>query len=166
MEIDTHIGCAMSGLIADARTLVEKARVEAQNYRFSYNETLSVESLTQAICDHSIQFGDSEAKMSRPFGVSLLIAGVDETGTHLFQTDPRGTFVKYACGSTSYFGIVLILIRLGRYDAMAIGAGQEGAQSSLQVHIASHVVTVKSLPELCWLSTMIFYIINVTVVPI
>ncbi|CAD6334742.1 unnamed protein product [Miscanthus lutarioriparius] len=30
MEIDEHIGCAMSGLIADARTLVKHARVETQ----------------------------------------------------------------------------------------------------------------------------------------
>jgi 20S proteasome alpha/beta subunit len=30
MEIDEHVGCAMSGLIADARTLVEHARVETQ----------------------------------------------------------------------------------------------------------------------------------------
>lgn len=30
MEVDQHIGCAMSGLIADARTLVEHARVETQ----------------------------------------------------------------------------------------------------------------------------------------
>ena len=30
MEVDEHIGCAMSGLIADARTLVEHARVETQ----------------------------------------------------------------------------------------------------------------------------------------
>jgi len=33
MEIDTHIGTAMSGLIADARTLVDHARIEAQNHR-------------------------------------------------------------------------------------------------------------------------------------
>lgn len=36
MEIDSHIGCAMSGLIADARTLVEHARVETQVYRSSF----------------------------------------------------------------------------------------------------------------------------------
>ena len=29
-EIDTHIGVAMSGLTADARTLIEHARVETQ----------------------------------------------------------------------------------------------------------------------------------------
>ncbi|KAJ1486181.1 nucleophile aminohydrolase [Baffinella frigidus] len=33
MELDAHIGCAMSGLTADARTLVDKARVETQNHR-------------------------------------------------------------------------------------------------------------------------------------
>ena len=30
MEIDTHLGCAMSGLVADARTMIEHARVETQ----------------------------------------------------------------------------------------------------------------------------------------
>lgn len=30
LKIDTHIGCAMSGLIADSRTLVDTARVESQ----------------------------------------------------------------------------------------------------------------------------------------
>jgi 20S proteasome subunit alpha 5 len=30
VEIDSHIGCAMSGLTADARTMIERARVEAQ----------------------------------------------------------------------------------------------------------------------------------------
>ena len=29
-EIDGHIGCAMSGLTADSRTIVDHARVEAQ----------------------------------------------------------------------------------------------------------------------------------------
>ena len=50
--------------------------------------------------------------MSRPFGVALLVAGVDEYGPALFHTDPSGTFV--------------------RYEAKAIGAGSEGAQTSLQ----------------------------------
>ena len=36
MEIDEHIVCAMSGLIADARTLVEHARVETQVLMISY----------------------------------------------------------------------------------------------------------------------------------
>ncbi|CAD6253132.1 unnamed protein product [Miscanthus lutarioriparius] len=113
MEIDEHIGCAMSGLIADARTLVEHARVETQNHRFSYGEPMTVESSTQAICDLALRFGEGdEESMSRPFGVSLLIAGHDENGPSLYYTDPSGTF--WQC------------------NAKAIGSGSEGADSSLQ----------------------------------
>ncbi|CAN1827819.1 Proteasome subunit alpha type-5 [Linum perenne] len=113
MEIDQHIGCAMSGLIADARTLVEHARVETQSHRFSYGEPMTVESTTQALCDLALRFGEGdEESMSRPFGVSLLIAGHDENGPSLYYTDPSGTF--WQC------------------NAKAIGSGSEGADSSLQ----------------------------------
>ncbi|KAK7357856.1 hypothetical protein VNO80_17153 [Phaseolus coccineus] len=113
MEIDEHIGCAMSGLIADARTLVEHARVETQNHRFSYGEPMTVESTTQALCDLALRFGEGdEESMSRPFGVSLLIAGHDENGPSLYYTDPSGTF--WQC------------------NGKAIGSGSEGADSSLQ----------------------------------
>ena len=82
-EIDAHIGVAMSGLVADARTLVDHARIEAQNHTFTYNEPMAVEALTQAVCDLALSFGegseqDREKRMSRPFGVALLIAGYDE----------------------------------------------------------------------------------------
>ncbi|KAI6136173.1 proteasome subunit alpha type 5 [Pisolithus sp. B1] len=104
MEIDTHLGCAMSGLTADARTMIDHARVTAQNHAFTYDERIKVESVTQAVCDLALRFGESvhdeEALMSRPFGVALLIA------------DPSGTFM--------------------RYEAKAIGSGSEAAQSELQ----------------------------------
>ena len=88
VEIDSHIGCAMSGLTADARTMIDHARVEAQNHRFTYDEPLRVESCTQAVCDLALRFGEgdddeNEKVMSRPFGVALLIAGVDDDGPQL-----------------------------------------------------------------------------------
>ncbi|KAJ6264262.1 hypothetical protein Dda_0406 [Drechslerella dactyloides] len=116
VEIDRHLGCAMSGLQADARSMVEHARVEAQNHRFHYGEPLRVESTTQAICDLALRFGEGadgeESIMSRPFGVALLIAGCDEDGPQLYHAEPSGTFY--------------------RYDAKAIGSGSEGAQAELQ----------------------------------
>jgi 20S proteasome subunit alpha 5 len=116
VEIDRHIGCAMSGLQADARSMVEHARVECQSHTFNYNEPLGVESTTQAICDLALRFGEGadgeETIMSRPFGVALLIAGFDEDGPQLFHAEPSGTFY--------------------RYDAKAIGSGSEGAQAELQ----------------------------------
>jgi len=87
VEIDRHIGCAMSGLQADARSLVEHARVEAQSHAFHHGEALRVESCTQSICDLALRFGEGaegeESIMSRPFGVALLIAGWDEEGPSL-----------------------------------------------------------------------------------
>ena len=88
VEIDQHIGCAMSGLQADARSMIEHARVESQNHSFHYNEPLRIESCTQAICDLALRFGEGaegeESIMSRPFGVALLIAGIDEDGPQLY----------------------------------------------------------------------------------
>ncbi|KAI5644607.1 proteasome subunit domain-containing protein [Phthorimaea operculella] len=116
VEVDRHIACAVSGLMADSRTLVERARVEAQNHWFVYNERMSVESCAQAVSNLAIQFGDSDddsgTAMSRPFGVAVMFAGIDEKGPQLFHMDPSGTFVQY--------------------DAKAIGSGSEGAQQSLK----------------------------------
>ncbi|KAL3132537.1 Proteasome subunit alpha type-5-A [Trebouxia sp. C0010 RCD-2024] len=118
-EIDQHIGVAMSGLTADAKTLIDRARVETQQHRFSYDEPMPVESCTQALSDVALSFGEDdeqeESRMSRPFGVALLLAGWDSDGPVLFHTDPSGTFVTY--------------------EAKAIGSGSEGAQSSLQVSL-------------------------------
>ncbi|KAL4227092.1 Proteasome subunit alpha type-5 [Mactra antiquata] len=115
LEVDDHIGCAMSGLIADSRTLVDRARVEAQNHWFTYNEKMSVESVTQAVSNLALAFGDDDSEqavMSRPFGVALLFAGIDKGGPQLYHMDPSGTFIKY--------------------EAKAIGSGSEGAQQALQ----------------------------------
>ena len=59
MEIDRHLGCAMSGLTADARTMIDHARVTAQNHAFVYDESIKVASVTQAVCDLALRFGES-----------------------------------------------------------------------------------------------------------
>jgi len=100
VEIDKHCACAMSGIVGDARVLIDHARLEAQNQKFNYLEPLSIELITQAVSDMAMNFGEgyegSKRKpMARPFGVALLIAGVDETGPKLYQTDPSGTFFEW-----------------------------------------------------------------------
>ncbi|EKD01890.1 proteasome subunit alpha type 5 [Trichosporon asahii var. asahii CBS 8904] len=62
MEIDRHIGCAMSGLTADARTMVDHARVTSQMHQFTYDEEIGVESCTQYHTDPSGTFVRYEAK--------------------------------------------------------------------------------------------------------
>ena len=85
VEIDKHCACAMSGIVGDARVLVDHARVESQNHKFNYVEPLQVDLITQAVSDMAMNFGEgyegSKRKpMARPYGVALLIAGVDENG--------------------------------------------------------------------------------------
>ncbi|KAG8038709.1 hypothetical protein G9C98_000264 [Cotesia typhae] len=96
VEVDKHIGCAGSGLMADSRTMIDRARAECQNHWFIYNEKMTVESVAQAVSNLAIQFGDSDddgSAMSRPFGVAILFAGIDEKGPQLFHMDPSGTFI-------------------------------------------------------------------------
>ncbi|MFP4608083.1 MAG: archaeal proteasome endopeptidase complex subunit alpha [Candidatus Natronoplasma sp.] len=92
-KIDKKIGIATSGLVADSRILVDYARVAAQVNRVSYNERINVRSLVKKICDYKqtyTQYGGV-----RPFGTALLVAGKDEEGTHLYETDPSGANMAY-----------------------------------------------------------------------
>lgn len=85
VEIDRHCACALSGVVGDARILIDHGRVEAQNHAFNFKEPMGIEAITQSISDIAINFGEgyegSKRKaMARPYGVSLLIGGVDENG--------------------------------------------------------------------------------------
>jgi proteasome alpha subunit len=96
-KIDHHIGCATSGLVADARILVDQARVIAQVNKITYDEEMSVEELVKRICDYKQNY--TQYGGVRPFGTALLVAGVDSQGEHLFETDPSGALVSYKAGS-------------------------------------------------------------------
>ncbi len=54
----------MSGLIADSRTMVDRARVDAQNHWFVYNEPMSVESVTQSVSNLAMMFGEDDDEKS------------------------------------------------------------------------------------------------------
>lgn len=91
-KVDEHICIATSGLVADARVLVDRARIEAQISRLTYDEPISVKDLAKKICDFKQQY--TQFGGVRPFGVSLLIAGVDEE-PKLYETDPSGALLEY-----------------------------------------------------------------------
>jgi len=116
-EIDGHVGAVYSGLQADGKSLVDYARVQSQSYWFTYDEPMPVKSITRSVADHMMSFAhnddddENKNRMSRPFGVAILLAGCDEKGPNLFVVDPSGTVVKYL--------------------AVAVGAGGESAMSVL-----------------------------------
>lgn len=114
-RIDDNIGVAVSGLISDARVLCEFMRNECLNHRYVYGTGMQSGRLVTMISDKSQQFTQSSGK--RPYGVGLLVAGVDKTGTHLYQTEPSGVHFEY--------------------KAQAIGARSQAARTYLEKNFES-----------------------------
>jgi proteasome alpha subunit len=108
-QIDKHVTICSAGSLADARDLVDIARIKAQVNRITYNQPISVHSLTKYIVDRKHMV--TQYAGVRPYGVGLLIGGVDETGSRLFETDPSGTMIEW--------------------KAQAIGRGAEKARKLL-----------------------------------
>jgi proteasome alpha subunit len=108
-QIDDHIGAAIVGLGSDARVLVDKARVDAQSNKLTYDEPVDVEVITKNGSD--LQQVYTQHGGGRPFGTALIIAGVDKTGPRVFSTHPSGTYKAY--------------------KAVALGAGRETVQAQL-----------------------------------
>jgi proteasome alpha subunit len=92
-KVDEHVGAAIVGLSSDARILIDQARIYAQSNKLTYDEPMDVEVVTKRICD--IQQMYTQHAGVRPFGVSLIFAGVDKTGSHVFGTHPSGTYRGY-----------------------------------------------------------------------
>ncbi|GFH24076.1 proteasome subunit alpha type [Haematococcus lacustris] len=91
VKIDDHICLAFAGLTADARVLINRARVEAQSYRLTLDEVVTVDHITKHIA--GIQQKYTQSGGVRPFGISTLIVGFDSSGApQLYQTDPSGIY--------------------------------------------------------------------------
>ncbi|KAJ1889393.1 Proteasome subunit alpha type-4 [Kickxella alabastrina] len=93
-RLDEHIFLASAGLVADARVLVDMARVECQNHRLTVEDAPTVEFISHYIA--SVQQRYTQSGGRRPFGISTLIVGFDPNNTpKLFQTDPSGIYYQW-----------------------------------------------------------------------
>ena len=103
--------------MGDARRLVQDARARAQENVMHYDEPIHIETLSKDISGNMqavTQYGGT-----RPFGVSFIIGGVDETGARLFETEPSGA--------------------LAEYMAVAIGAGRKEAMEFFEKNFQSNL---------------------------
>lgn len=92
VQIDDHIAAAPSGFMMDGRVLVERAQLIAQQHRVVNDEPMDIIELVKEIADLKqfyTQYGGA-----RPFGVSILFAGIDDK-PRLYITDPTGIFFEY-----------------------------------------------------------------------
>jgi proteasome alpha subunit len=101
---------AAAGYIPDARVQVDDARMFSQSHKLIYDEQVDVETVAKHLADKCHQY--TQYSGVRPFGVALIVAGVDPRGNLVFVTDPSGTFVSYS--------------------AVAIGAGAEEVNAFLE----------------------------------
>lgn len=101
-KIDSHIGAASSGHVTDARQLIDILRREAQINRASYQEPIGVETVVRDLCDEMQRF--TQMGGVRPFGVALIVGGIENGEPRVFETDPSGSFYEWkatAIGSGS-----------------------------------------------------------------
>lgn len=92
-QIDEHIGATASGILSDARVLIERAQIKAQQHQVTYDSPMDTLSIVKNISD--LKQLCTQSGGLRPFGVSLLVAGIDQDGPKLFETDPTGIFFQY-----------------------------------------------------------------------
>lgn len=92
-QIDSHIIATAAGILSDARVLMERAQVNAQQNKVTYDTNIEVVSVVKDICN--LKQVCTQSGGLRPFGVSLLVAGIDRKGPSLYQTDPTGIYFQY-----------------------------------------------------------------------
>ena len=108
--VDDHVGVASAGHVADARKLIDVARQQAQVEQLRYDKPVGVETLTKEITDHVQQY--TQTGGARPFGVALLVGGIEDGQPRLFETDPSGTPYEW--------------------QAVAVGGGSDEIRSYLE----------------------------------
>jgi len=133
-QVDDHIGVAAAGYIPDARSQVDNARFFSQSNRMIYDEPIEVESVAKHLADQCQQF--TQYAGVRPFGVALIIAGINKSGSSIFLTDPSGTYISY--------------------DAVAIGSGSEQVTEYLEKYYKKDM----SLEEAASLAIESIYLVS------
>jgi len=92
-EIDDHIIASVAGITADARVLVEKSQVLAQQHRITYDSPIEPELIIKEISNLKQQF--TQYGGARPFGVSLMVAGINGKKSELYVSDITGNYFSY-----------------------------------------------------------------------
>ncbi|XP_039116155.1 proteasome subunit alpha type-1-like [Dioscorea cayenensis subsp. rotundata] len=116
-KIDDHIGVAIAGLTADGRVLSRYLRNECINHSFVYESPLPVGRLVVRLADKAQVC--TQRSWKRPYGVGLLVAGLDESGAHLYYNCPSGNYFEYqafAIGSRSQAAKTFLERKYGTYS--------------------------------------------------
>jgi len=92
-EIDSHIIASVAGIVSDARVLIEKAQLLSQQHRVTYDSPIEPELVVKEVSNIKQQF--TQYGGARPFGASLMMAGVNGKKTELYTSDVTGNYFSY-----------------------------------------------------------------------
>ncbi len=92
-EIDSHIVASVAGIVSDARVLIERAQLLAQQHRITYDSPIETESIVKEIANMKQQF--TQYGGARPFGVSMMTIGINGKKSELFVSDITGNYFSY-----------------------------------------------------------------------
>src|SRR3989338_3413471 len=92
-QIDEHIAATAAGILSDARVLIERAQLKAQQHKVTFDSEIDILTITKDICD--LKQICTQSGGLRPFGVSILVGGIDNHRPKLFETDPTGIYFEY-----------------------------------------------------------------------
>ena len=92
-QIDEHIGASASGILSDARVLIDRAQLKAQQHKVTYDSEIDTLTIVRDMCD--LKQVCTQSGGLRPFGVAVLVAGIDDHTPRLFETDPIGIYFQY-----------------------------------------------------------------------
>lgn len=92
-QIDDHIASTASGILSDARVLIERAQLKAQQHKVTYDSPVDTVTVVKDIC--ALKQMCTQSGGLRPFGVSVILAGIDADGPKLFETDPTGIYFQF-----------------------------------------------------------------------
>lgn len=122
-EIDSHIISSIAGIISDARVLIERAQVLCQQHRLTYDSPIEPELIIKEISNIKQQF--SQYGGARPFGVSLMIGGINRGKMELYSSDVTGNYLSYY--------------------AMAIGDSEEKIREKLRARYTKDLTIKKGI---------------------
>ena len=130
-QVDDHIAITAAGILSDARILVERAQLKAQEHKITYDSPIDVLTIVRDLAN--LEQMCTQSGGLRPFGVSLLIAGADETGVKLFETDPTGIYFQYKATAIGEGEIEVKNILAKEYkDSLTLEEGMKIALSALK----------------------------------
>ncbi len=92
-EVDNHVIASAAGITSDARVLIEKAQVLAQQHRVTYDSPIEPESVIKELSNMKQQF--TQYGGARPFGVSMMLAGINGTTPEIFTSDVTGNYFQF-----------------------------------------------------------------------